>query len=264
MLPVVAVAVVSIDTTIVVVVAAAAAAAMEADAMTIVEALATTLMTAASMAADVIVKKDMDLETSIAMQALAAMTATVVVATTDVVVAAEAATTIAAMIVAQIAAQIAADTMLLLVEMMLANPTVVVVEITVPVRIVTPDNLARLCHRISTAVLCRPLLSFFTLPCFGHSNYRAIFDSTPVFQKACSQCLTGDASRISASAMTNSSALFSMSNSVSFSGFGKDIKIADNPSALVNMYCASECFSSSIHSKTARDISRAVFHISAR
>lgn len=123
MLLVAAAVVVSIGMTIVVV------ADMEADAMTIVAVLVMTLTIAASMVADVIVTRDMDLATLIAMQALPAMTATVAVVTTDeVVVAVAADTTIAAMIVV--------DTMQHPVGMNLVNRTLVV-EITAPARIGT-------------------------------------------------------------------------------------------------------------------------------
>ena len=213
MLPVVAaaVAVVSIDMTIAVV----AAVATVADVTTIVEALAMTLMIAASMVADVIVTMDTDLGTLIVTQALAVMTAIVVVATTDAVAAAEAATMIVTMI--------AADMMLLLVEMMLASLTVVV-EITALVRTVMPDKLARLYRKLSTAVFCRPSLSFFTLP-WRSLKLHTYFRFHSCIQKACSQCFIGDVSRNSASATTKLFALFPISDSVSFSGYGKDIKL---------------------------------------
>lgn len=198
LLAVVDVAVVSIGTTIVAVVAAAAAT--EADAMTIVVALGTTLTIAVSMVADVTAKKDMDLETLIATQPLPVMTATVVVAMTDVVVVAAVAA--ATMIVATNEV----DTMLLLVGMNLVTPTVggvvVVVEITALVRTVTPDKFGLSLPKAKYGCDVSTYTFILTLPRWSlerHDYFR--FNSC--IPKACSLCLVGDVSKNPASAMTN-------------------------------------------------------------
>jgi RNA recognition motif. (a.k.a. RRM, RBD, or RNP domain) len=141
--------VVSTDTTTVV----GVAAATEADAMTTVVAPGMTLTTVANMEADVIVTRDtVVLETLIAMQALLAMIVTVVVAMTDVVVAAAAVTMIVAMT--------GVDMMLLPVGMNLVSLTVVVVEITALVTIATPDKFCLSLPQAKYGNSCRPSLSF--------------------------------------------------------------------------------------------------------